>query len=236
MSTDKRDYCFCTLALGPQYHTIGSIFLKSYAENIPVDGPSIVVVSDNMTALPDHSKIIKVPLRAGIPGPHIGLKWLAYKEALNLGFETICFIDADSIMNPGFDKSIISNNIEDGFGCNWFKTYEEGCTFGGRGAEKLKALIEPTDQFPIICPVECFMFLHGCRDRSNKFIIEWEKIWNTIIQRGLYTREVCHEIGLATRRTDVNVYKYKSGRNTYLSNFDHFGNPGKKQEMITKYG
>jgi hypothetical protein len=226
-------FCYCTLALGDRYVKLARVFLDSYVKHVQTQ-TQVIVVTDHPDVILDHPRVKQVQFNRAIKGAPISLKWLPYHHALKAGFESICFVDVDSVVSEKYDEqSILDDLREDGFGCNWYLTYKQEFNNGGLGTRKLKQLIRSDDQYPIVCPVECFMFLHGNRDRSVKFINEWRTIQQELSSRGLYHREVCHEIGLAAKRVNLPVYKYKRGRNTYLSNFSHYGSPRGKIQMLS---
>ena len=137
---DKKNltYCYCTLVLGEKYYRIGKAFLQTYVENVP--GIKIIVVTDSEEELVTHEQVITIPFRKNIPGHFISHKWLAYKEALNLGFSTVCYIDADSIAKPEFNNEQISNSVREGLGCNWFLSYNKTSNYRTRGAKELQNL------------------------------------------------------------------------------------------------
>ena len=231
------EYCFCTLVLGEKYHRLGKIFLKSFVANTKNYNTKIIVVTDYPGKLVDDNKVIQVPFDSKIKGSFVALKWLAYRHALEAGYDNICYVDADSVAAPEFDENIILDKVADGMGCTWLINYTKDFPEGRntRGTEKLKKLVNKDDAYPVICPVECFMFLKGDRSRSLAFISEWERIQQQIVEEKLWYREVCHEIGLAAKRTGVPVYKYPGGSHIHDSNFKHFGTGAAKQKMIDLY-
>ena len=224
-------FCYCTLALGEKYVELARIFLDSYLRDVHTDTP-VVIVTDHSSTIVDHPSVIQYKHNTSIIGAPISLKWLPYRHALSEGYDNICFIDIDSVVDPAYDEQSIINNAQDGLGCNWFIKYEQNFTKQSRGASKLRALVNEQDKYPIVCPVECFMFLTGERSRSIRFINEWHRVQQQLTEHKLYKREVCHEIGLAASRTGVPVYKYKGGRTTYTDNFTHYGTGAGKRKMI----
>jgi hypothetical protein len=222
-------FCYCTLAVGEKYQKLASVFLETLCKYTTDE---CVLVTDSEKKINDSDQIIQVNVGA-FDGHPINLKWLPFHHALKSGYETICFIDIDSTVNETYNKQNVIDNIQDGFGCNWYLTYNKNFIPRRRGSYKLQSLVTPQDTHPIRCPVECFMTLHGDRNRSVAFINEWSRLQQQIAEQKLYSREVCHEIGLAASRTQVPVYRYKQGRATYLDNFKHYGG-GAKKHMLSK--
>lgn len=220
-------FCYCTLAVGEKYHQLTKIFLDTF---VKYTNDICIVVTDCNHTINSSDQVIQIPIDR-FDGHPINLKWMPYYHALELGYETVCFIDSDSTVSETYNKVDILNSIQDGFGCNWFLSYGKDFKTKRRGSVKLKALVREDDTYPILCPVECFMILHGNVDRSINFINEWRQLQQQIADRKLHAREVCHEIGLAAKRAGLPIYKYKDGRSTYLKNFKHYGG-GAKKHMI----
>lgn len=221
-------FCYCTLAIGEYYHQLAKIFLKSFVEHT---NETCVVVTDQQPRLFNSDQVIQIHTK-NHGGRAIGLKWLSYYHSLKLGYDTMCFIDVDSVVSEKYDATAIRDVIHDGFGCNWYIRYNENFESKRRGSVKLRALVNDQDTYPIICPVECFMMLSGDVNRSVAFVNEWSRLQQQITAERLYHREVCHEIGLAAKRVNLPIYKYTGGRTTYVNNFKHYGSPGGKREMI----
>ena len=225
-------FCYCTLAIGPKYNQLAKIFLRTFVDNIQNDIP-VVVVTDHHDKLLDHPRVIQHKFNNALAGSYISFKWLAFRHALSTGYDNICFVDVDSVVSAEYNQQMILNNLrKDGLGCNWHLTYKQGFKPKSRGSQKLARLVENDETYPITCPVECFMFLHGDRSRSIRFINEWQRIQQQIHDRKLYHREVCHEIGLAAARVNLPVYRFIHGRQAYITNFKHYGNNRGKQQMI----
>ena len=223
------NFCYCTMAVGERYHKLAEVFLDTL---IRYTDDSCVVVTDSKHTLNKSDQIMQVDVGA-YDGHPINLKWIPFHHALKQGHETICFIDVDSTVNENYDRQSIVNVTRDGLGCNWHLNYNKNFVSRRRGAKKLEMLIEHRDEYPILCPVECFMMLHGNRNRSVAFVNEWSQLQQQIAYQKLYAREVCHEIGLAAKRTNLPVYKFTGGRTVYLKSFQHYGG-GAKKHMINK--
>ena len=221
------NFCYCTLAVGKRYQQLANVFLDTL---VKYTDDNCVVVTDSKQTLNKSDQITQVDV--GVYDGHpINLKWKPFYHSLKQGHETICFVDVDSTVNEKYDRQSIVDVTRDGFGCNWYLNYNENFESRRRGAKKLKMLIEPRDKYPILCPVECFMMLHGDRNRSIAFVNEWSLLQQQIAYQKLHAREVCHEIGLAAKRTNLPVYKFSGGRSVYLKNFQHYGG-GAKKHMI----
>ena len=221
------NFCYCTLAVGRRYQQLARVFLDTLVKH--TEDPC-VVVTDSKQTLNSSSQIDQFDV--GVYNGHpINLKWLPYYHALKRGHETVCYKEVDSTVNQDYDRQSIVDATRDGFGCNWYLSYNEKIESRRRGAKKLKALINQQDTYPILCPVECFMMLHGDKNRSVAFVNEWSRLQQQIADQKLYAREVCHEIGLAAKRTNMPVYKYRGGRSVYLKNFQHYGGGAKKTMM-----
>lgn len=225
------NFCYCTLALGDRYHELARLFLRSLIERSQHD---CVVVTDHDGVLIDHPRIKQVQHNAAIKGHNISLKWLAYKHSLQMEYDTVCFVDIDSILTEHYDDTSVKQLIKDGIGCNWSITYKKDFVPKRRGGKKLQQLVTEQDMYPIVCPVECFMMLSGDVNRSIAFINEWSKLQQQIHDQKMFHREVCHEIGLAAKRVDLPVYKYRGGRKTYTEMFKHYGTHRGKGEMIAE--
>lgn len=224
----SMNFCYCTLAVGAKYQQLAQVFLDTL---VKYTDDHCVVVTDSKSTINRSDQIMQFDVGT-YSGHPINLKWLPYYHALKQGHETICFVDVDSTVNEDYDKQSIIDVTQDGFGCNWFLRYNEHFESRRRGAiNKLKALITEQDTYPILCPVECFMMLHGDKNRSVAFVNEWSRLQQQIADQKLYAREVCHEIGLAASRTNMPVYKYRGGRSVYLKNFQHYGGGAKKTMM-----
>lgn len=221
--------CYCTLAVGEKYQRLASVFLETVVKN--TDDPC-VVVTDCKQTINKSDQIVQVDVGA-YKGHPINLKWLPFHHALERGFETVCFVDVDSTVNENYNRQSVIDVVRDGFGCNWLLTYRENFQSRRRGSLKLQALITPEDKYPIRCPVETFMTLHGDRNRSVAFVNQWSLLQQEIADRRLFAREVCHEIGLAASRSNMPIYKYPGGRAAYINNFKHYGG-GAKKHMINR--
>tara|TARA_B100001093_G_C26847297_1_gene1023465 strand:- start:2852 stop:3565 length:714 start_codon:yes stop_codon:yes gene_type:complete len=224
------NFCYCTLAIGQKYVQLVDVFARTYIQTIT---RPLIVVTDNPAGIVKHDKIIPVHHKNNVSGKPISYKWLSFHHSLKLGYDNICFVDADSIVSTEYNENSILQNVRaEGLGCNWYLKYGDAFEPKRKGSHKLKKLVREDEKYPIICPVECFMFLTGEREKSVKFVNEWQAIQQKIAVDGLYHREVCHEIGLAASRSGVKVYKYPDGRRTYLQNFNHSGTHGWKKRML----
>lgn len=221
------NFCYCTLAVGEKYQQLASVFLDTL---VNYTNDQCVIVTDSKKTINKSDQITQVDVGA-YDGHPINLKWTPFYHALKQGHETVCFVDVDSTVNENYDRQMIVDAVQDGFGCNWYLTYNKNFKSQGRGCSKLHALVDHHDKYPILCPVECFMMLHGDTNRSVAFVNEWSRLQQQIADQKLYAREVCHEIGLAAKRTNMPVYRYKGGRMAYFRNFKHFGG-GAKKHMI----
>ena len=236
----SEDYCITTVVVGDRYRKMLDVFMKSYQRFD--DMPQMLVVSESPDMI-RHDNILTTgigdnPIK--VNGDfNMCLKRLAFQHAIDRGFEKMIFIDIDRTIET-WDWDTIYTTTKPGFGTNWLrytKHTKSKVRSGDTKACKYETILSEMgdDAYDCSYPIfgESLNIVSLKRDKIQQFVDIWSECGDAIKQSQCSPRHINVEMGIALKRSNIDIYKYDPPIDTDFKGgiFKHYSYGNKKQML-----
>lgn len=238
----SNEYCITTVVVGDKYRKMLDVYMESY--NRFDNMPQMLVVTESPDCI-NHDNIIVTnigdnPIKVNNDF-NMCLKRLAFQHAIDTGYEKLIFIDIDRIIET-WDWNTIHNTTKPGFGTNWLRYTRH--TKGVVRPRDVKSCKYETilsgmgdDAYDCSYPVfgESLNIVSLKRDKIQQFVDIWSECGDAIKQSRCSPRHINVEMGIALKRSNIDIYKYDPPIDTDFKGeiFKHYCY-GKKKQMLEK--